>query len=294
MGVLSEIYLDSYETDRIKGSISDASYSPNGEILSCSLDSGELVFVQALLNKTHLPVETPSDKPFLVEFSSSELLIHTAEKDLHLLDLVKQSYTGLFSCHASKVYSVSTSSVFGTTLSVAQDEAYIWDRREKNPHARVPVRGNAVAKYSPDGKIFMVLFEEKGEMSLFDARSYMAGPYKTNKISATGYSEMIFSPDSFGMVLLQEDGFSIADGFSGDITMHIPSEFPAAGCFTQDSRSFIYTSGPKEISISMIPETRSDPIFEDEKSRITGLYPNPCYDQIFVVSRTPTFLQNTQ
>lgn len=294
MHSISESALESYRTKPMPGSISDASYSSTGEMLACSLDSGKLVLIQAVHSTQFAPLNTPSNESFLVKFIGTDLLMHTAGPELHMLDLKKEEYSGLFSFHTSKICSISTSSIFRNTLSVAHDEAYLWDIREKNPHAKLPMRGRAIAKYSPDGKIFMVLFEEKNEMSLFDARSYLAGPYKTKKISACGYSNMHFSPDSFGMVLFQKDGFSIADGFSGDITMHLASDFAAAGCFTQDSRSFIYTTAPSEISMGHIPETKSVPIFSVDKSTpITALHYNPCYEQVAVVHKDLTFLQNS-
>lgn len=294
MNSCTDSSLESYKTKPVEGTIEDVSYAQNGELIACALDTGSLVLLDPVQNIQFTPLHTPSSESFLVEFIDSSFLVHSSGNDLHLLDLRKEEYSCLFSYHKSKVRSISTSSMFRNVLSVAHDEAYIWDNREKNPHARIPVRGKAIAKYSPDGKIFMVLFEEKKEMSLFDVRSYVAGPYKTKSISATGYTDMHFSPDSFGMVLFQEDGFSIADGFSGDITMHIPSSHPGAGCFTQDSRSFIYTTGPGEISMSLIPETKSLPIFSvDDNSYIRSIHYNPSYEQVAVIHGGLTFLQNS-
>ncbi|KAI5191773.1 COMPASS component SWD2 [Nematocida minor] len=291
---ISESALISYAAAPMSGSVVDASYAKSGELLACALDSGDLVFHNAVKNKQFAPLKTSAKEPFLVEFLDSELLVHTSGANLEVVNLKKEEYVSLFSAHTSPVYSVSTSSMFRNTISAASNEAYMWDIREKNPHAKIPVQGKPIVKYSPDGKIFMILFEERNEMALYDVRSYTAGPYKTKKIAASGYSDMHFSPDGFGMVLFQEDGFSIADGFSGDVTLYLPSEFSMGGCFTQDSRSFIYTTGPSEISMATIPETKSVPIFSvNDGSLITSLRYNPCFEQIAVIHKQLTFLQNS-
>ncbi|EIJ88686.1 COMPASS component SWD2 [Nematocida parisii] len=286
--------LNAYLTERMDGIIQDSSYSPNGEIIACALDSGYLVFHDAVKNKRHSPVPTMNQGSFLVDFISSSLLVHTTESDLSVLNLEKQEYISLFSGHSSRIYSISTSFMFKNTISVAENEAYIWDIREKNPHAKIPVQGRPLIKYSPDGRIFMALFEEMKEMRLFDVRSYMAGPYKTKNIEIEGCTDVCFSPDGFGFALIREDGFSIADGLSGDITMHLPSENSTAGCFTQDSRSFIYTTGSKEISMATIPETNSAPIsFDGGECSISALHYNPCFEQVAVIHGQLSFLQNS-
>ncbi|KAI5135132.1 COMPASS component SWD2 [Nematocida ausubeli] len=286
--------LISYLTEEMEGTIQDSAYSPNGEILACALDSGHLVFHDAVRNKRYSSVETPNEKSFLVDFIDHNTLVHTVEKDMRVLNLERGECTALFAAHTSQVYSISTSLMFRNTISVAHNEAYIWDAREKNPHAKIPVQGRPLIKYSPDGRVFMALFEERKEMCLFDVRSYMGGPYKAKRIEIEGYSDVHFSPDGFGFALVQKDGFRIADGLSGDITMHLPSENSTAGCFSQDSRSFIYATGPNEISMATIPETKGAPIFTHSSDcPITALHYNPCFEQVAVIHGQLTFLQNS-
>lgn len=291
----SESFLLSYNTSEINGRIIDGAYSSNGELFACSVDNGDLLFHDAIRNKAFAPVKTSNTGPFLVEFIDAELLVHTKGKELEVLNLHKQQYICEFSAHTSEICSVSTSSMFRNTISVGNCEAYMWDIREKNPHARLPVQGTPFIKYSPDGRIFMVLFEERKEMSLFDVRSYMAGPYMTKKVDVEGYSAMHFSPDSFGIVLFQNDGFSIADGFSGDVTMQLTSEVPTSGCFTQDSASFIFTTSPYEISMATLPDPKAEAIFSvNEEFPITGLRYNSCFEQVAIIHKHLTFLQKAE
>ncbi|KAH9385418.1 COMPASS component SWD2 [Nematocida major] len=289
-----ESALLSYRTQDMPGAISDAVYSPSGEMLACSLDTGDLVFHQAVTNKRFCPIKTENEKGFLVDFLSPTLLVHTTGKNLQVLDLKKEEYSCLFSAHKSRICSISTSSMFRNTISVGENEMYLWDVRERSAHARLPVQGRPIVRYSPDGRVFVVLFEGMKEMRLFDVRSYFAGPYRTKKLEAEKYTDMQFSPDGFGMALFQESGIGIADGFSGDITMQLASDFSQAGCFTQDSRSFVFTTGPHEVSMATLPEPKGVPIFSvDSALPITGLRYNLCFEQVAVLHGQLTFLQNS-
>ncbi|OAG31684.1 COMPASS component SWD2 [Nematocida displodere] len=283
----------SFEEKRtlLEGDVLSCAYSPNGQVLACSMRGGMLSLQMVVSGSYYAPVKMVNVKASsVVSFLDPQMVVHSMDREsgasAGVLDLEKGKYTRLFTGHSADVYNISSNTVLKSVITCAEnDYVLVWDMRQKAPYARIPSKKRPVAKYSPDGKIFSLFFDEKKEMKLFDARSFSTGPYATKILEAFGYRDADFSPDGRKMVLLHDRSFTLVDGLDGATLGTIASEHAASAAFSTDNAYLLYTSSPNQIAACSVQSLKCINTWTlSSDVPVRQIYINPTYAQAGVLA----------
>lgn len=208
--------------DAIESSTNCIAYSENGEVLACATAKGALAVHLVKEGKYFPPVPMlGGSEQTVLAFQGSESILHSTAAStgtLACLSLAASKYTRTMQGHGNQAYSISTVPGVPTVLTAAEgDPVLMWDIRCRTPVAKIPSRKRPLAKYTPDGKVFAIIFGERKELRLYDTRAYSKGPYATRQMQGAegAYLDLVFSPDGHRALIPQQDALAHIDAFTG-------------------------------------------------------------------------------
>jgi len=290
-------------------------FSPTGELLACSLENGTLSIINVVEGAKYGPVTMlGAGRESRVAFLGPAAVLHTVgnpqeiapETCIAALDLEKGKYTRTFSGHATPVQKISTSLLAESFVSSAQSGPVLtWDMRQRAPARSIPSGEFAAIEQSPDGRMLVVVFEQKGEIRLFDTRACSTGPYSTKKLSVHKLKKVQTDFEGQHLLAVCKGELLLVNPFSGEVLARAATEKEARATFSGDGRYVLHTSGDSEVSVALAQTLRkiggvqnraentdteeigageADTRSEVAQGRIKDLVFNPRYSQLAVVS----------
>ncbi|KAI5185235.1 COMPASS component SWD2 [Nematocida homosporus] len=271
-------------------------YSPRGESLVCAVDGSLFVHqvVEGLGYTGITAVNAASD--LVVSYLTEGSVAHSTDvktgECLRLLDLESGKYTRVFSGHTSEVYSLSSCCTTKRMLSCAENEILLWDQRMKEAVGKIPAVGHSLAKYSPDdASVITVLFKEKCEMKLFDARSYTTGPYATKELDIDGeWLDMCYSWSGHTVALSTPEALVLLDGIKGSLLGYLPTEYARIRAFSPDDDYLVYSREEGVLSVCTANNLK-DVTEISVGGPVSFVDFNPGYDQLVVVGQKVSLWQ---
>ncbi|KAI5190472.1 COMPASS component SWD2 [Nematocida sp. AWRm77] len=274
-------------------------YSPCGEVLACALEDGSLSLQLVVEGKSFSSVSMQGSRgKETVSFMDRGLLAHTMEDSqvgcVGVLSLEKGVYVRTFIHEGAEACSVSATPQ--TVLSCTRSgKSLLWDMRQREALGEIPGKPGALCAYLPGNQVFALIFGEKGEMKLFDARSYTTGPYSTKSIPKAEYKSMQPSPDGVKIAMCSPGSCQILNSFSGKLLDVLDAEGTPSACFSSNGEHLLYTPNTREVSMHIAQTMKHVGTFTprpEAESMITGLLYNPQYEQLGVMSSTGVSLHH--